>query len=268
MYEPHAGLPCEISDEVVIWRYLDFTKYVDLLTWQSLWFARLNRLGDPFEGTYPAENHARFTRMAMQELEGLRDATKEERDHRFNVVKGSAGWTSRHNGFCTYVSCWHNNNYESAAMWKLYLKSDEGIAIRSTTRRLVNCLAQCPERIFVSKVKYIDFGTEAIENDRGVWNALDGIIHKRVSFAHEREVRAFMYKPELFAPAEEETTMNLERSTPPGYSIGIDLSTLVESVYVSPTAADFFYELVKTVSARFHLSAPINRSVLGEKPIM
>jgi hypothetical protein len=268
MYTSHPGLPCEISDEVVIWRYLDFTKYVDLLTWQSLWFARLNTLGDPFEGTYPAENHARFAHMAMQEMEGLKDASKEERDQRFNIVKGTAGWASRFNGACAYVSCWHNNDYESAAMWKLYLKSDEGIAIRSTTRRLVDCLAKCPEKIFVSKVKYIDFSKEAVENDRRVWNNLDGIIHKRVSFSHENEVRAFMHKAELLDLAEGETTVNLERPTLPGYSIGIDLNRLVESVYVSPTATDWFYKLVKTISSRFQMTAPINWSVLGEKPIL
>lgn len=268
MYVAHAGLPCEISDNVVIWRYLDFTKYVDLLTWDALWFARLNTLGDPFEGTYPAENHARFTRIATEKLERFKDATTEELDHRFSTLEGMARWTSKRNGVCTYVSCWHNNNYESAAMWKLYLKSEEGIAIRSTTRRLVNCLAKCPERIFVSKVKYIDFGTEAIENDRGVWNALDGVIHKRISFAHEKEVRAFIYKPELFAALEGETPGHIDKPTPSGYTVGIDLNGLVESVFVSPTATEWFYELVKTVSERFNMSAPINRSVIGEKPIM
>jgi hypothetical protein len=206
--------------------------------------------------------------MAAEELEKITNATKEEQDHRFNVVKGTASWTSKRNNACAYVNCWHNNNYESAAMWKLYLKSDEGIAIRSTTRRLVDSLARCPERIFVSTVKYIDFGTEAIENARGVWNVLDGIIHKRISFAHEREIRAFIHKPELFAPAEGDTTVGLEKPTPPGFSVGIELNTLVESVYVSPTATDWFYNLVKTVSARFNLTATIHWSALGEKPII
>lgn len=31
-----------------------------------------------------------------------------------------------------YVSSWHMNEHESTAMWRLYLKSDEGLAIRTT----------------------------------------------------------------------------------------------------------------------------------------
>ena len=28
-----------------------------------------------------------------------------------------------------YVNCWHLNGYESAAMWQLYSRNDEGIAL-------------------------------------------------------------------------------------------------------------------------------------------
>lgn len=268
MYQPHAGLQCEITDDVVIWRYMDFTKYIDFLTSNSLWFARLNTLGDPFEGTYTAENHARFALMADREVLTLQNSSKEEQENRLNLIKGIPGGTARRNRACTYVSCWHNNDYESAAMWKLYLKSDEGIAIRSTTRRLVDCLAECPETIHIGRVKYIDYSTEAVENDRGIWNALDGVIHKRISFAHEKEIRAIMHKPDLFASAEEGATKSLNEPTLPGYAPGIGINALVESVYVSPTAPDWFYKLVKTVSARFLVSGAINRSSLSDKPLM
>jgi len=35
-----------------------------------------------------------------------------------------------------FVNPWHKNEFESAAMWKLYLKSEEGVAIRTTVERL------------------------------------------------------------------------------------------------------------------------------------
>ena len=34
------------------------------------------------------------------------------------------------------INCWHMNDHESAAMWKLYLKSNEGIAVQSTYETL------------------------------------------------------------------------------------------------------------------------------------
>ena len=34
-----------------VWRYLDFTKFVDMLERRQLFFARADKLGDPFEGS-------------------------------------------------------------------------------------------------------------------------------------------------------------------------------------------------------------------------
>ncbi len=34
-----------------------------------------------------------------------------------------------------FVSCWHENETESEAMWKLYLKSGDGVAIQTTVVR-------------------------------------------------------------------------------------------------------------------------------------
>lgn len=36
-----------------IWRYVDLTKFLDMLSRRKLYFARLDRLGDPFEGAIP-----------------------------------------------------------------------------------------------------------------------------------------------------------------------------------------------------------------------
>jgi hypothetical protein len=41
------------SNNSKIWRYLDFTKFIDLLDKSSLFFCRLDKLGDPFEGVCP-----------------------------------------------------------------------------------------------------------------------------------------------------------------------------------------------------------------------
>ena len=56
MYKSHLDLDYEISDEVILWRYMDFTKFVDPLAKRALYFARLNTLGDAFEGNYPRQN--------------------------------------------------------------------------------------------------------------------------------------------------------------------------------------------------------------------
>jgi hypothetical protein len=40
----------------------------------------------------------------------------------------------------TKVSCWHQADYESDAMWKLYAASGKGISVRTTTTRLAASL--------------------------------------------------------------------------------------------------------------------------------
>lgn len=39
-----------------------------------------------------------------------------------------------------FVNCWHLNEYESAAMWDLYLKNEEGVAIQTTFNRIKKSL--------------------------------------------------------------------------------------------------------------------------------
>ena len=50
MYEPHPNL-YPPPDGAVLWRYMDFTKFVSLLERKALFFCRPDRLGDLFEGS-------------------------------------------------------------------------------------------------------------------------------------------------------------------------------------------------------------------------
>jgi hypothetical protein len=38
-------------DDTVIWRYLDFTKFVEMVSSKSLFFSRADKFQDPFEGS-------------------------------------------------------------------------------------------------------------------------------------------------------------------------------------------------------------------------
>jgi hypothetical protein len=41
-----------LSDDAVIWHYTAFASFVSILQSSRLWFSRLDRLRDPFEGRY------------------------------------------------------------------------------------------------------------------------------------------------------------------------------------------------------------------------
>ena len=55
MYAEHPVFHTPDGDAVV-WRYMDFTKFVSLLDRRALFFARAHKLGDPFEGTMTRAN--------------------------------------------------------------------------------------------------------------------------------------------------------------------------------------------------------------------
>jgi hypothetical protein len=94
---------------------MDFTKLVSLIDSRRLFFTRADRLGDPFEGSWPRINvHARrqiSEGMPSENQQGFAQAMERLREISKKWPKYNA------------VNCWHMNDYESAAMWKLYLRA-------------------------------------------------------------------------------------------------------------------------------------------------
>jgi hypothetical protein len=232
---------------VRIWRYMDFTKYVAMLETTALYFARADRFEDPFEGASTKANRA--ARPTWYSGEDWKDGVGE------NVQKflpkfyeASRKWT--------YINCWHLNEVESAAMWKLYASSNEAIAIQTTFTKLA---AAMPEHTHVGLVQYIDYEKDFVPES----NTLYRFVRKRESFAHEREVRAIQQDP-----ITEGEQMHYDKENPAlGKLIVVDLPKLIERVYVAPTAPTWFGELVEKSTSRFGFAFPVIASSLDEKPV-
>lgn len=181
---PVSENPASIAPSNVdakIRRYMDFTKFVSMLEEAGLFFARLDRLGDPFEGSSP---RADITRREERSA-GL--GSREEARRWQDLISRGLKWR----GQWTYVNCW--NELESAAMWKLYARTEEAICVQSTYGRLRDCLNSSPscknDYVYIGKVQYIDYQKDSLP-DSG--NILHSVMHKRRSFEHERELRAVL----------------------------------------------------------------------------
>lgn len=159
------------DQNVKIWRYMDFAKFVSLLERKGLFFSRVDRLGDPFEGSYAAGNEEE--RKRVYELLGI--------PTRFIKEKGAGGFIKGYRKYIM-VNCWHMSKYESAAMWKLYSRTEEAICIQSTYKRLRDCIPD----IHIGTVQYIDYEYDKIPE----WNIFYPFMYKRKSFEHEQELRA------------------------------------------------------------------------------
>src|SRR4029079_17884095 len=97
-----------------------------------------------------------------------------------------------------YMNCWHLSGYESAAMWSIYGRGENAIAIQSTVHDFQQCLANgeflgdqheyVPVR--VGCVRYGDHhGWELPEGNTADVYAIP-FFFKRQSFAYEQEFRA------------------------------------------------------------------------------
>jgi hypothetical protein len=154
------------------------------------------------------------------------------------------------------LNCWHMNDHESAAMWKLYLKSNDGIAIQSTYNRLSSCLDETEIPVFIGMVKYIDYEKEFI----GLNNLLIPYVRKRKSFEHERELRCLIWQNER----QQDAKFSLESG---GKKINVNLVELIENIYISPSSPAWLTTLLQDLIAKYNLNIPIINSRLSEKPL-
>lgn len=239
MYKELPDLHKPKKENAIIWRYMDFTKFVSLLDGEALFFSRTDKLGDPFEGSCPRK-------------------TVRVRDKEFGTKH--AGEFFKLLREFTVVNCWHISGYESAAMWKLYLKSEEGIAIRSSFKRLrdslkYDSLRESRFNIYIGKVQYIDY--EEDEIPISFWAPF---FHKRKSFKHESELRVLIQKRKGIS----------ERSKRPcvdGLYIPVDLDRLISRICLAPQTPKWLFELVLSVTKKYNLDKEVIPSSLDITPM-
>jgi len=230
---------------------MDFTKFVAMLDNRGLFFARASKLDDPFEGSYSRANEQLRPQVYTQA--GL---TPEQQKSLFGQLKVFSQQTK----FWVLVNCWHMNEVESAAMWKLYTASNESVCIQSTYRRLREVLSE--DRFAVSVVRYIDYESEWLPEG----NLMYPYVHKRRSFAHERELRALHFDPPPATLQGEGTIDFAHEPSNAGKWQSVELSKLVEKIYVAPAAPVWFRDLVKSVVRRYQLDVPVQQSDLDATP--
>lgn len=115
--------------------------------------------------------------------------------------------------------------------------------------------------VSIGRVDYIDYSTTAVQEN----NAFAPFLVKRLSFAHEREVRAMFVK----TPEDENGVPLVDRPDvcEVGIEVPIKLSQLVDEVVVAPFAERWLLDLTQAVTSRFDLHVPVRRSSLAEPPV-
>lgn len=227
--------------DVRVWRYMDFTKFVSMLENRGLFLPVVAKLDDPFEGSYARGNEA------------LRPIVHKYIPNAFNLTAGEM--VQRLRAFVP-ASCWHSNEQESAAMWKLYAKTNEAVCVQTTFCKLRDAMGSTAR---VGMVRYVDYETDWIPES----NPLAPFLYKRKSFEHEHEVRALIPPPNIADILQGAAT----EPDDAGKWVKMDIAKTVERVFIAPDAPDWFLELVNQVTSRYEQGAvPVVRSALARGP--
>lgn len=112
----------EIAESAKIWHYTSIPALFSILQRKQLWFTRLDKLEDPWEGR------------SWHWHKSLHDSASEDYERK------------------ALVHCWHIADGESDVMWKVHAPSF-GVAVQSAVGRLKQALSG-PEKVVCAPVRY------------------------------------------------------------------------------------------------------------------
>ena len=239
MYREHRIFHTPKNDTIV-WRYIDFTKFVDLITSKQLFFCRSDNFDDPFEGVLQLKDYEH-----TKSLFETQHLTKK----------------------FYFLNCWHINKYQSDAMWKIFLDTNNGIAIKSTVGNIIKSLEGTNDEVNISKVYYRDFDNVTFEDlmtepQNSYFGGQGGSVnqhnYKRISFEHEKELRLF----HVDLPIPHAIKDGVPREPLTHKRIDVDINELIQEIVIAPFAEKWFHEMVERLLSKLDLNFKIIQSNL------
>jgi hypothetical protein len=227
MYLNNKNIKLPEDPDTIVWKYLDLSKFLELLLSQKLFMSRSDKFEDQYEGTFSEPTYEEIKRLSVNNPEFL-DYYK---SHREKVI----------------VSSWHINEYESFAMWQIFTQNSEGLAIQSTVNRLKKALdSEKNHEQHIGEVNYIDYKKEYIPFD----DMFFPFLFKRKSFQYEREVRIIS----------DVTQSNIKLND--GLKINVDINQLIEKIYIHPKSENWYKNLVIELVSKLGFDFTIEKSDL------
>lgn len=245
-----------------LWRYMDLAKFLSLLENKYLYCTRLDHFSDPYECSLGDKcNEELWYKSELERRKMMLSRVANVTDEELTIVAKRKIENFRNNiahyRKKIYANCWHQSDFESEAMWKLYSNNGkEGIAIQTTFEKLYWSIKEYPINtiVYYGLVNYIDFK----EYNKGIpcdktFHLFDAPWYKRKSFEHEKEFRILLESP---------------LSLSPDYNkkLYVDINSLIDTIYLSPQSEDWFLDLIKKLRSRYKLSFDIKRSELNNLP--
>lgn len=211
------------TDDIKIWRYMRLNSFLELLT-TNLVQVRIDAFNDPTEGTY-----------------GYKDAVLDQDALRLAKIPITAepSWKEdvlREARLHAIATCWFEHRVESFAMWNIYGRLSESVAIETTVGDLRAALSGEPE-VRVERMRYTPLtGT--------VTDLRDLFFHKRPEFAYEQEIRSLRLFPHRVGSRVYNSVLGLDH-----------LNRFIHRIIVAPGNRALFPTAIQTiVTAMFNIA--------------
>ena len=264
----------ELDQNAALTRYMPLSKFIAFLC-NGIHCSPACRFEDPWEG------HTFFADTVPSSL---------SRENLVKLVNKARAWIS--------ISCWHYAAAESYAMWQIYSRSDDAVAVHTTVGRLKAAVMDfvmarrrkdsAPLAV-ITQVKYIRPGSKGTPFGQG--DVLDICFdHNQLEADQDKRdwiglmAGAFGVKFDAYEYEKEVRLLVLDESAPvtskimtapvpeSGDDLHIpitDLESFVTGVSVSPKAPDWFVSVLRELTPRFGIHPeriPVRKSALFTGP--
>lgn len=255
--EPHPDCDWPENHECVVWRYMDFTKFVYMLECKSLFFTSIKNLDDKYEG------------MPTRIASGLIGLIPDENMRNMHIeALGLMPQLTK----IIYVNCWTKSNNEIATMWKSYANTSYSLAIKSTFGRIQKSFTENKRgRLFGSLIKYKDYDGDYFE----FGSLFNCVTHKRKEFESESEFRVMyeypwdvLYPDTTQSRSDQPKELDLKRlnNMPRGLDLKVNLDLLITEVVLGPNTKPWFEDLVRLLLKKHSLNKKISNSRIDADP--
>jgi hypothetical protein len=208
--------------DTVVWHYVRFDHFQELLRNKALWFTRLDKQTDKNDGMYSEANAHKMTPVVRELMESSG----------FKIQEGVDDWqklqrTNRILRRKTFIHCWSIRPREMAWMWHSFIGDNpRSIAVRSTVGYLLAALRGQP--VEARRQLYYP-----VEQPRPDWSYTAPFSAKDKSYARERELRLSTMIDDTVAQV-------------PEYKlIPVDLQMMIRKVVIHPASPAGFCSEVR-----------------------
>jgi len=234
----------QLNKSDLLWHYVDAAKLLDFLHNQRIYFCRGDQFQDKFEG--------QFTPSLKRAIENSCEKMKREQDidHTYEQFRSKIRQQ-------VFLSCWHQSDAESMAMWRIYGNSSCSVALTTTVGNFQTALdgQNFNYLLSIEKVEYVDYNADP-DLDISPYSRV--FAYKHDAYAYEQEVRIFL---DLDRQGEAFDTPVQEK----GVYVSVNPSDFLRNIVVSPNAPSWFRQLIVDLANKYQV--PCIPSALAVDPI-